>query len=582
MAVVYKCKQCGGDVETNSNGLVGRCLYCGTVQTLPKEDDEQVKQLLVRANDFRLSADFDRAIYTYEKVLEIKENEPEAHWGLLLSKYGVEYVRDNRSFQYKPTLHRISSVSIFDDADYKATLRYASLDVQYKYKRDAQEIEDVMKELLVLSVNQDSYDIFLSYKEADDITRRRTDDSFLAHDLYNELTAKGYKVFFAPKSLGVGLFEPKIYAAMLSAKIMIVLGTKAQYFDAVWVKNEWSRYIELIEKGEDKTIIPVYKFMEASELPTKLAKYQAYDMSSISFLPTLLGLIEKNNIKKIEIKNEQGSREVRFMERANIALKNGNFDEARKHFDSVLDENPKNAYAYCGKLMCDIGIRKLQDIVDAKNLLSEYDNYRNAFQFADSQLRATLISFEEKVKERKKEEKYIELKKSLSQVKTSKEITLKEIEIRGKKYKDSEKLADKIHGLNETIKKAEKSKDDLHAEIRGLNERIIEVQNKKFKPVFMIIVIVMCFLAGITELFNGYGLGETLFTGIPIVIFLGAMGYGVDRILDSVATEVIDRPQIKRIREEIQNKNVAIAQQDQIIQSKINEVRQLGYTGYIQ
>lgn len=191
---VYKCKECGGDIKPLDNGL-GLCLYCGATQTLPKEKDERINNILNRANDFRMNCDFDRAIYEYEKVLELAETEPEAHWGIFLSKYGIEYVKDNLTYTYKPTIHRISSVSVFDDVDYQATIKYSDSVSSTKYKEDAEVIELLMKELLLLSANQEQYDIFLSYKELDDETRKRTNDSYLAHDLYNELVSYGYKVF---------------------------------------------------------------------------------------------------------------------------------------------------------------------------------------------------------------------------------------------------------------------------------------------------------------------------------------------------------------------------------------------------
>ena len=148
MSVVYKCKICGGEIQPNEDGRIGKCLYCGAVQTLPKEKDDKVSNILNRANDYRLNCDFDRAIYEYEKVMELDETEPEAHWGLFLSKYGVEYVKDNMTFSYKPTLHRISSISVFDDVDYKATLKYADSISVMQYKKDAEDIEMVMKELM--------------------------------------------------------------------------------------------------------------------------------------------------------------------------------------------------------------------------------------------------------------------------------------------------------------------------------------------------------------------------------------------------------------------------------------------------
>ena len=423
MSVVYKCKECGGDVQLLENGL-GKCLYCGALQTLPKEKDDKISNLLNRANDYRLHCDFDRAIFTYEQVLDLKESEPEAHWGLFLSKYGVEYVKDSMTLTYKPTLHRISAVSVFDDTDYQATIKYASPFSVTKYNQDASDIEAVMKELLLLSANQEPYDVFLSYKEADDTTGQRTNDSYLAHDLYNELTGKGYKVFFAPKSLGVGLYEPKIYSAIISAKVMIVLGTKPEYFDAVWVKNEWSRFAELIDNGEQKVIVPVYKDMKAEQLPNRLAKFQAYDMASISFLSSLSEKISKyaNNKSQVSF-DKDTSAEAAYLERGFLALEDANFTNANKFFENVLNLNPHNSEAYFGKLMCEMRVTKQEQIITSSKYLNEYSNFEKAVRFADQRLKATLLKYEQTVSDTINEQKYNSLLKMLPEVKESDDLS---------------------------------------------------------------------------------------------------------------------------------------------------------------
>lgn len=404
---IFKCKECGGDIQPTENGL-GKCLYCGALQTLPKDKDEKISQILNRANDFRLNCDFDRAIFEYEKVLELDETEPEAHWGIFLSRYGVEYVKDTMSLAYKPTIHRISSTSVFDDVDYQATIKYSSFVATEQYKADATLIESVMKELLLLSANQDPYDIFLSYKELDDITRQRTEDSYLAHDLYNELTAQGYKVFFAPKSLvGVLQYEPKIYSAIISAKVMIVLGTKPQYLEGVWVKNEWSRFAEAIENGEDKILIPVFKNMEAAQLPNRIAKYQAYDMSSFTFFDSVKQVISNAIKKQSKIDFDKNySAEDAFIERGFLALEDKNFSQAESFFENVLNLNPHNSQAYFGKLMVEMRITKQSQILTAPKYLKLYSNFEKAVRFADQQLKTTLLQYEEKVHYSISEQKY--------------------------------------------------------------------------------------------------------------------------------------------------------------------------------
>lgn len=415
MSVVYKCKMCGGDITPNADGKTGKCQYCGALQTLPKEQNDKLQNLLNRANDFRLNSNFDRAIYEYEQMLDLDETEPEAHWGLFLSRYGVEYVKDRMTATYKPTLHRISSVSVFDDVDYQATQKYAPTESAGKYKQDAEDIESVMKELLILSANQEPYDIFLSYKEADDVTRQRTDDSYLAHDLYNELTARGYKIFFAPKSLGVGLYEPKIYAAIISSSVMIVLGTKDEYFNAVWVKNEWSRFAELIDNGEKKTLIPVFKNMQATDLPSKLAKFQAYDMADISFLERLKDSIAQsvNKSGRIGFKKDV-SAEDNFIERGLLALEDRNFSQATVFFESALNLNAHNSEAYFGKLMVEMQITKQEQMLTSPKPLKEYVNFERAVKFADPQLKAELLRMERMVQDTLNKQKYSSLIKEIN------------------------------------------------------------------------------------------------------------------------------------------------------------------------
>lgn len=493
MSVVLKCKECGGDVQLQENGL-GKCLYCGSVQTLPKDKDDKVQNLLNRANDFRLNCDFDRAIYEYEEVLKLNEAEPEAHWGLFLSKYGVEYVKDTMSFSYKPTLHRISSVSVFDDVDYLATIKYADSFAAPKYKADAEIIETVMKELLVLSTNQEPYDVFLSYKEADDISRQRTDDSFLAHDLYNELTSKGYKVFFAPKSLISGLYEPKIYSAIISSKVMIVLGTKPEYFDAVWVKNEWSRFSELIEHGENKVIVPIFKNMDASNLPNRLAKYQAIDMSNFTFLEQLTTIIDSymNRKSRISYNKDSNSEEI-FIERGYIALEDRDFTQAKSFFENALNLNPHNAQAYLGKLMIDLGINKPEQILTAPRYLNEYPNFQKALRYSDHQLKTTLIQYEKKVTETLNTQKFNALNNELDVLKKANlsstnasdvstlESEIKELESQIEKIRSlisKYQTINEFNGVSEKIEYCKTLINKAHAQIKARKDKISLIEKK--------------------------------------------------------------------------------------------------------
>lgn len=303
--MVFKCKMCGGDIEVIQGTNVGKCLYCKSTMTLPNIENEKILNLYNRANNLRLSNDFDKAYAVYEMILELNEEEIEAHWGLILCKYGVEYVDDPKTKKKIITCHRTRYESVLTDPDYKFIMSKSYGEAKEIYTNEATVISDIQKKSLEISSSEEPYDIFICYKETDE-NGNRTKDSVLAEDIYNRLTELNYKVFFARKTLENKLgieYEPYIFSALNSSKVMLVVGTSTDNLNSVWVKNEWSRYLDLIKKErKNKTLIPVYKDIDAYELPEEFSMLQAQSMDKVGAIQDLLSGIGK--IVKISSKNE--------------------------------------------------------------------------------------------------------------------------------------------------------------------------------------------------------------------------------------------------------------------------------------
>ena len=104
MAMI-KCKMCGGDLNVTEGMTVAECEYCGTRQTVPSADSEKKTSLFLRANKLRFDCDFDRAANIYDSIITDFPAEPEAYWGLVLCKYGIEYVDDPATGKKVPTCH---------------------------------------------------------------------------------------------------------------------------------------------------------------------------------------------------------------------------------------------------------------------------------------------------------------------------------------------------------------------------------------------------------------------------------------------------------------------------------------------
>ena len=172
MAAVFKCKMCGGTIDFNPGESVGICEFCGTKQTLPKTNDEVIANLFNRANNLRLKCEFDKAEQIYEKIVQQDDSEAEAHWGIILCKYGIEYVEDPKTFERVPTCHRTRFESIKTDADYEAAIDYSDMLQQSIYEKEAREIDKLQKDILTVVKNEKPYDVFICYKETDDSGKR--------------------------------------------------------------------------------------------------------------------------------------------------------------------------------------------------------------------------------------------------------------------------------------------------------------------------------------------------------------------------------------------------------------------------
>lgn len=400
---IFKCKMCGGTLEFNPGDTVAVCDSCGTKQTLPRLDDDKKANLYDRANHFRRNNEYDKAMSIYEQILAEDNTDAEAYWSLVLCRYGIEYVEDPATGKRIPTVNRAQFTSVFDDDNYKSALRCADAAQKEIYEAEAKAINEIQKGILAISQKEEPFDVFICYKETDS-RGARTPDSVLANDLYHQLTQEGFKVFFSRITLEDKLgsaYEPYIFAALNSARVMVVLGTRPEYFNAVWVKNEWSRYLALIKNGAKKMLIPAYKDMDPYDLPEEFSHLQAQDMGKLGFMQDLI-----RGIKKIVASDEQktaakpaapitagGTGAAPLLERAFLFLEDGKWSDADTYCEKVLDIDPKNAQAYLGKLMAELQVQKRGQLSDCAQPFDKNENYLKILRFGDEALKTELCGY---------------------------------------------------------------------------------------------------------------------------------------------------------------------------------------------
>jgi len=400
---IFKCKMCGGSIEIADGTTVIECEYCGTSQTMPKSTDESVQNLFNRANLLRQKNEFDRAEAVYEKILELDGEEAEAYWGVILCRYGIEYVEDPSTGKRIPTCHRTSFEPIVTDEYYKKAIEYGDISQRILYESEAEAIDEIQKSILAISSKEEPFDVFICYKETDE-NGRRTQDSVIANEIYYELTDAGYKVFYAAITLESKLgsaYEPVIFAALNSSRVMLAIGTKPEYFSAVWVKNEWSRFLKMMRNDRRKLLIPCYRDMDPYDLPEEFAHLQAQDMSKIGFITDIVRGIEKVVAKRKPAEEKTAAPKTTdtppsdtssspLLRRAMLFLEEEDWESAEEYAEKVLDGNPECAEAYMVKLLVDYKLTGVEALKKEDGVFLADINFNRALRFASPEYRRTL------------------------------------------------------------------------------------------------------------------------------------------------------------------------------------------------
>ena len=175
---------------------------------------------------------------------------------------------------------------------------------------------------------------------------------------------------------------------------MVVIGSRPEYFNAVWVKNEWSRYLSLMKHDHKRLLIPCYRDMDPYDLPEELSMLQSQDMSKIGFMQDLLRGVQKvmqqptsaPQVVRVETATVETNAPgvTSLLKRAALFLEDGDTASAREYYDRVLDIDPECAEAYMGKVCAETGCRKESDLGTLNYCVDMRGDWQKAVRFASA------------------------------------------------------------------------------------------------------------------------------------------------------------------------------------------------------
>ena len=278
------CNHCGGDYEYRGGRWI--CRWCGSYKQESVSSEEEV--LLYGSYQKLRLTEFIEAESEFDDFIQKYPENPSGYWGRLMARYAIKYEQDFDG-RMIPTCYATSIGRVTSASDYKKALQYADAENRAYYKSQAEYIERVRKVWLEKAQQEQPYDIFLCYKDSDLAQNiERTKDSYAAQELYTLLTDMGFRVFYSRVSLRgkVGeKYEPYIFHALSTAKVMIVYASNPDYIRSTWMKNEWMRYTKQIREGKKKpeSLLIACDGFSPDELPTALAAMPCFRAEERAF-----------------------------------------------------------------------------------------------------------------------------------------------------------------------------------------------------------------------------------------------------------------------------------------------------------
>ncbi len=126
------------------------------------------------------------------------------------------------------------------------------------------------------------YDIFISFKNLGE-DGQRTEDSFIAEQLYESFKSQGFKVFYSNRvlnELGAAAYKNAIEEALEQSQVLVSIATKTDYLTSKWVSYERESFHNDILSGRKNNacIVPFIKNITGLEVPRCLRDFQTFQI----------------------------------------------------------------------------------------------------------------------------------------------------------------------------------------------------------------------------------------------------------------------------------------------------------------
>ncbi|MBQ1658398.1 MAG: toll/interleukin-1 receptor domain-containing protein [Clostridia bacterium] len=466
--MTFKCKICGSTVSSDGSSKVYTCKKCGLEQSLPDYCSEHVSFLYGRANHYFRTKRFYKALQIFQQIAAESPDDCEAYRSIVLSRYGISYTSENEIYSKEPRINIVRSDSILNDPNYIKAISLADKERRSFYIKEAEKIEKINQEILELAQTAPSFDVIIEYR-GHDSKNRHTPEKEVAERIYSQLKEEGFSVYnrqinaLDPSELS---YDAYLYKALYSAKIMLIFASKPEYFNDTKIVNEWSIFSERMRNKEKKIIVNCISEINENDIPEELNRNMVYNFTDYTFRREITELTEQVvngtlllRAGKIDSDNEESIH--RRINEIFELIEKENYSEAENKCYLLLSSYPDNSSAYLGLLLCDMKVRKKEDLADCNESFVKNKNYRKIL-LLDKEMSAELQGYIDTINDRYIKGIYDRKYKQALEIYNNGQFNIKSM-IKAKNafdlmdgYKDSEKLSEECSLIIKELEKKEK------------------------------------------------------------------------------------------------------------------------------